>query len=103
MKWAMVGLVAWAVAGCATAPVGGADSVIITSSQDAAKGCKLLGQASVGASSMPIDITRRNAITKMRNKAIEMGGALVVSAGPQITMPGPAAVMNGDVYRCPAA
>jgi hypothetical protein len=102
MKRILVGLAVWAVAGCATTPVGGADSVTITSSQDAARGCRLLGQASVGASSMPIDITRQNAITKMRNRAVEMGGQLVISTGPQITMPGPAAVMNGDVYACPS-
>lgn len=93
-------LIALLLSGCAASAQRGAGDVVISSSQDAVRGCKFLGQATVGASSMPIDITRENAITNMRNRAIEMGGTNVVSAGPQITMPGPAATMNGDVYRC---
>lgn len=89
-----------AVSGCATAATPGAQAVKVTSAQSAAAGCKELGQASVSAHSMPVNITRENAIRQMRNKAVELGGNLVVSSGPQVSMPGPVATMNGDIYAC---
>lgn len=88
------------VSGCSTTAIAGADAVRITSAQSAAASCKALGQASVTTHSMPVNITRENAVTAMRNKAVEMGGNLVISPGPAISMPGPVAHMNGDVYAC---
>jgi uncharacterized Zn-binding protein involved in type VI secretion len=51
---------------------------------------------------MPLDITRQNVITQIRNGALELGGTHVLTQGPQVVMPGPAATMTGDIYRCPA-
>ena len=101
MKWMV--LVAVALGGCATTAVAGADRVLITSSQEAAQGCRFLGQDTAMAHSMPINVTTKNAITTMKNKAIARGGNLVVSPGPQVTMPGPAATMTGDIYACSPA
>lgn len=100
MKYLLITGLSVALAGCATTAAPGATAVTVTSSQSAAQGCKALGQASVTAHSMPVNITRENAITQMRNKVVEMGGNLVVSSGPQVAMPGPVATMNGDVYAC---
>lgn len=88
------------VAGCATTASPGSDAVQITSSQDAASGCRALGQVSVTAHSMPVNMTRENAVSKARNRVVELGGNLLVSSGPQVTMPGPVATVNGDAYAC---
>ncbi len=100
LKWMVA--VAFALGGCATTADVGAERVRITSSQEAAEGCRFLGQETALAHSMPINVTTQNVITTMKNRAVARGGDLVVSAGPQVTMPGPAATMTGDVYACEA-
>ena len=97
--WVLIASSSMLVA-CATDPTAGAESVRVTSSQDAASGCRALGQVSVTAHSMPVNITRENAIARARNQVVALGGNLLVSSGPQVTMPGPVATVNGDAYAC---
>jgi hypothetical protein len=101
LKIVLAALAAATLGGCASAPRVGAENIVVSSSQDAARGCHLLGQTTVGGNfSESIYTIRESAVTNIRNRAVEMGGNLVVSAGPQVSMPGPIATMNGDVYRC---
>jgi hypothetical protein len=61
---------------------------------------QIVTQVTVSSLSVPVETARENAVTGMRNRAAEVGGTYVISAGPSITMGGTVATMTGEIYRC---
>lgn len=93
-------LIAIALSGCATKVDPGAETIRFVSNAELVRSCRFIQQSTFGAHSLPIDTTRENVMTQMRNAALAIGGTHVLTSGPQVTMPGPAATMTGDIYRC---
>ncbi|CAH1658737.1 conserved hypothetical protein [Hyphomicrobiales bacterium] len=101
MRWAVL-VAPLALVGCISAKPG-AESVQLLANAELVKGCAFIEQDSIGIDALEsggIDNLRKDLITKMKNKAVSVGGTHVLTSGPTVSLPGPVTNITGDIYRC---
>ena len=98
MRYLLV--VAVCLGGCAS-PQAGAEKVVMTGSIEVVKGCAFIEQASgdqnlIGGAAA--GLARGDAINRLKNRAVEVGGTHIVTQSISTGWAGANAV--GDIYRC---
>lgn len=88
-------------AGCVSA-MPGADSVVITGDRAMVANCRFIEQASFttnGAQTLTPGTMQADTLTKLRNRAVEVGATHAVTTGPTGTN---VMSITGDLYACAA-
>jgi uncharacterized protein YbjQ (UPF0145 family) len=89
-----------AIAGCA-APQAGSEAIVLTGNVDVVRGCRFIEQASgdqnlIGGALA--GAAREDAIRRLRNRAVDVGGTHIVTQNISTGWAGANAV--GDIYKC---
>lgn len=77
--------------------------VRLSSNADLVRTCTFVQQESIGITgweTVTVSTARDDVVTKLKNRAAELGGTDVITNGPQVNPMGIHGSITGDIYRC---